>query len=414
MKRVYLKPRFISVWTEPEIPNPKSEAPKSEGNPKSEIRNPKSPSGPSLSAVAARHGSACGLSIKCRAHARRLCDLGPRISNFGLRISFGFRPSDFGFHLLLALAVALAVPALGAPANRGAAVILVVGAAGEDDFGANFARQADLWQRACAQGQCRCITLGLAPSPRSSDYDRLKETLAAQPKEGLEALWLVLIGHGTFDGKEAKFNLRGPDVSAAELAVWLRPFRRPLAVIDTASCSAPFLNLLSATNRVIITATRSGHEQNYARFGQYLAESLTDPAADLDKDGQVSLLEAFLTASHHAAEFYKLQGRLLTEHALLDDNGDGLGTPADWFRGLRAVKKPKDNAGLDGLVAQRFCLVPSESERKLTPEQRARRDTLERAVLLHREKKGQMNEQDYYRQLEQLLLPLARFYQDKE
>ncbi|MGA2659581.1 MAG: hypothetical protein ABSH34_18910 [Verrucomicrobiota bacterium] len=312
------------------------------------------------------------------------------------------------------MAVALAVPALGAPANRGAAVILVVGAAGEDDFGANFARQADLWQRACAQGQCRCITLGLAPSPRSSDYDRLKETLAAQPKEGLEALWLVLIGHGTFDGKEAKFNLRGPDVSAAELAVWLRPFRRPLAVIDTASCSAPFLNLLSATNRVIITATRSGHEQNYARFGQYLAESLTDPAADLDKDGQVSLLEAFLTASHHAAEFYKLQGRLLTEHALLDDNGDGLGTPADWFRGLRAVKKPKDNAGLDGLVAQRFCLVPSESERKLTPEQRARRDTLERAVLLHREKKGQMNEQDYYRQLEQLLLPLARFYQDKE
>ena len=154
-------------------------------------------------------------------------------------------------------------------------------------------------------------------------------------------MWLVLIGHGTFDGKEARFNLRGPDVSADELALWLKPFRRPLAVIDTASCSAPFLNLLSATNRVIITATRSGNEQNFTRFGQYLAQALTDPEANLDKDGQVSLLEAFLTASHQAAEFYKLQGRLVTEHALLDDNGDGLGTPADWFRGLRAIKRPK-------------------------------------------------------------------------
>jgi hypothetical protein len=323
----------------------------------------------------------------------------PRTSAFLPRISALF------------LLLPLLSSAQGAAADR-ATVILVVGAAGGDEFGASFRRQADLWERACAQGQCRCITLGLAPAARPSDYDRLKETLGAQPKEGLEPLWLVLIGHGTFDGKEAKFNLRGPDVSAAELAVWLKPFRRPLAVINTASCSAPFLNLLSATNRVVITATRSGYEQNYTRFGQYLAEALADPGADLDKDGQVSLLEAFLTASHQAAEFYKVQGRLVTEHALLDDNGDGLGTPADWFRGLRAIKKPKDNAGLDGLLAQQFCLVPSQSERKLTPEQRSRRDTLERAVLLHREKKGQMSEEDYYRQLEQLLLPLARFYQE--
>jgi len=314
--------------------------------------------------------------------------------------------------LVLALVLISSFAALGSPAARGT-VILVVGAAGEDEFGASFRRQADLWEKACTLGECRCIALGLAPASQPTDYDRLKETLAVEPKEGLEPLWLVLIGHGTFDGKEARFNLRGPDVSATELALWLKPFRRPLAVINTASCSAPFLNALSATNRVVITATRSGHEQNYTRFGQYLAEALTDPGADLDKDGQVSLLEAFLTASHRTAEFYKVQGRLVTEHALLDDNGDGLGTPADWFRGLRAVKKPKDNAGLDGLVAQQFCLVPSPSERQLTPEQRSRRDALERAVLLLRQQKGQMKEEDYYRQLEQLLLALARFYEDK-
>jgi hypothetical protein len=388
--------------------------------------------------------SACCLNTQCRADVRKLCDLALRIlaalSRRRSGSDFRFRISPSALLLALAvlpLAVASPLPLLAAAADSAAVslhapgsalsrsdtlaasaargtVILVVGAAGEDQFGASFARQADLWQRACAQGGCCCTTIGLAPSPRPGDYDRLKETLAAQPTEGLEPLWLVLIGHGTFDGKEAKFNLRGPDVSAAELALWLKPFRRPLAVIDTASCSAPFLNLLSATNRVVITATRSGFEQNYTRFGQFLAQALTDPAADLDKDGQVSLLEAFLTASHQTAEFYKLQGRLVTEHALVDDNGDGLGTPADWFRGLRAVRKPKDNAGLDGLLAQRFCLVPSQSERKLTPEQRSRRDILEHAVLLLREKKGQMNEPDYYRQLENLLLPLARFYEDNE
>ena len=137
----------------------------------------------------------------------------------------------------------------------------------------------------------------------------------------------MVIGHGTFDGKEAKFNLRGPDLSAADLAEWLKPFRRPVAVINCASASSPFINKLSATNRVIIAATRSGYEQNYARFGEYISSAVADPQADLDKDGQTSLLEAFLMASRRVAEFYNTEGRLATEHALLDDNGDGLGTP---------------------------------------------------------------------------------------
>src|SRR5262249_17305790 len=186
---------------------------------------------------------------------------------------------------------------------------------------------------------------------------------------------------------------------------------RPLAVVNTASASAPFLNKLCGTNRIIITATRSGYEQNFARFGQYFAEAITNAAADLDKDGQISLLEAFLMASRQVVEFYKMEGRLATEHALLDDNGDGLGTPADWFRGLRAVKKPKDSAAVDGLLAQQFHLIRSDTEANLTAEQRSRRGALERAVLLYREKKGQLPEEQYYRELEKLLLDLARFYQ---
>ena len=93
-----------------------------------------------------------------------------------------------------------------------------------------------------------------------------------------------------------------------------------------------------AQNRVVVTATRSGDEQNFARFGQYLAEAIADPRADLDKDGQVSLLEAFLTASSRVDEYYRTRSQLATEHALLDDNGDRLGTPADWFRGVRATE----------------------------------------------------------------------------
>jgi hypothetical protein len=289
-------------------------------------------------------------------------------------------------------------------------VVLIVGAPGEAEYGSNFLHQAELWEKACAQGECTHVAIGLGPAARTNDYELLKQTLDAEPKDGAGPLWLVFIGHGTFDGKEARFNLRGPDVCASELALWFKPFHRPLAVINTASSSAPFLNLLSATNRVIITATRSGSERNFTRFGQYFAEALTNPEADLDKDGQISLLEAFLTASRQAADFYKIEGRIVTEHALLDDNGDGLGTPADWFTGLRATKRAKDKAALDGLLANQFHLGLSDEERKWTPNQRARRDSLERAVLLQREKRAQMNEEEYYRQLERLLLELARLY----
>ena len=289
-------------------------------------------------------------------------------------------------------------------------LILVIGAAGEAEFGSNFLQQATLWQKAASQGNCSQITIGLNDPGQTNDYDLLKQTLTAEPKESLSPLWLVLLGHGSFDGKEARFNLRGPDVSATELSLWLKPFKRSLIVINTSSSSAPFLTRLSATNRVVITATRSGHEQNVTRFGKYFTEAITDPASDLDKDGSISVLEAFLMASRQTAAFYKSEGRLASEHALLDDNGDGLGTQADWFQGLRAIKKPKDAAAVDGLLAQQMHLVGSDSDQGLTPEQIARRDALERAVLLYREKKDKVPEDEYYRELEKLLLEVAKFY----
>jgi hypothetical protein len=287
-------------------------------------------------------------------------------------------------------------------------LIVVVGAAGEEEYGSNFVHSAELWEQAGKTGGADVTVIGIEPTNATTDFERLKQALAAEPKESVEELWLVLLGHGTFDGKVANFNLRGPDFSADDLASWLQPFKRPLAVIDCSSCSAPFLPKLSAPGRVIVTATRSGSEENYTRFGQYISEAMVDPASDLDKDGQTSLLEAFLAASRRVQEFYKGEGRLATEHALLDDNGDGLGTPADWFRGIRAVKRARDGAPLDGTRANQFYLVRSAAEQKIPPALRERRNELELAVEKLRDQKAKMNEDDYYQQLEPIMVELAK------
>ena len=295
--------------------------------------------------------------------------------------------------------------------GQAATVIVVAGAPGEGEFAADFAQQSEAWAKVSREAGAKLVTIGPGDTAgAATDRDRLQQALAAEPPAGNAELWVVLIGHGTYDGKEAKLNLRGPDVSATELAAWLKPIQRPLAVIDTTSSSAPFLNKLSAPGRVVISATRSGNEQNYARFGKYLAEALPDPKSDLDKDGQISLLESFLSASHRTEEFYKTEGRLATEHALIDDNGDGMGTPSDWFRGVLATKRARDGAALDGTRAHLFHLVRSSAEQQLSPETRARRDKLELQIAELRARKAKLNEEKYYQELEKLLLELAAVY----
>jgi hypothetical protein len=316
---------------------------------------------------------------------------------------------------LIAVAWAWAWVALGngtdgTNATNQPTVLVAVGAAGEEEFGKEFANWAEVWRKASDQGGAKPVAVGLVPTNATTDLSVLKQALASEPTNSTAELWLVLIGHGTFDGKEAKFNLRGPDLSATELAEWLKPFRRPVIVINCASSSSPFLNQLSAPERIIVTATRSGYEDNFARFGKFMAEAIADPAADLDKDGQTSLLEAFLMASRRVKEFYEADGRLVTEHALLDDNGDGLGTPADFFRGVRAVKKPAEGGSVDGVRANQIQLVRSPQEQQMSPEVRARRDELELAVMRLRDAKATFGEDQYYQRLENLMLELAKVY----
>jgi hypothetical protein len=312
--------------------------------------------------------------------------------------------------LLSALFFSVVLTARGDASSNQTSVIIVVGAAGEQEFGKEFADWAGLWAKACDAGGAKHTTFGLRPAEDETDLSKLKQAIVSEPTNSIAELWLVLIGHGTFDGKEAKFNLRGPDLSATELGEWLKPFRRPVIVINCASSSSPFINKLSSPGRLIVTATRSGYEENYARFGKYIATAITDPTADLDKDGQTSLLEAFIMASRQAGDFYAAGGRLVTEHALLDDNGDGLGTPADFFRGVHAVKKPASGGSVDGLRAHQIHLVRSELEQQMSPEVRARRDELELALAKLRDLKASLPVDEYYHRLESLMQTLAELY----
>lgn len=296
-------------------------------------------------------------------------------------------------------------------------MLVVVGAPGEDIYEAIFAENARLWREAAMKGGAEVSIVGnekIAGPDSDADKKALQTSVEAFKATTSAPAWIVLIGHGTDNGKEAKFNLRGPDVSAAELAEWLKPAQRPLIIVNTASASGAFIKPLSATNRIVVTATRSGGEINYAHFGEYLAQSIGSPDADLDKDEQTSLLEAFLMASRRVSDFYKDEGRLATEHALVDDNGDGLGTPADWFKGVRAVKKPEKGQSADGRRAHQAHLISNSSDQNLSAEQRAKRDELELAIGALRDRKEKMNSAAYYRELEGLLLEMARLYQQSE
>lgn len=291
-----------------------------------------------------------------------------------------------------------------------ATLIVVTGIAGAPEYEAIFAQRSARWRQAGKTANAIVHSIGEEEPNEQSDKERLRSLLEIEAQKKERTLWIVLNGHGTFDGKKGKFNLRGRDVSAKELAKWLETCQRPLAVVNGFSASAPFIQALSRTNRVILSATKSGYEMNYSRFGGYFSESIDNPEADLDKDGQVSLLEAFLTATHNTEEFYSLNGRLASEHALLEDTGDQRGTEADWYQGVRAVKKTKDNTTPDGRRAHQFHLIQSEFERRLPKELRKQRDSLEFKLLELRDRKASFKESEYYKKLEAILLQLSEFY----
>ncbi len=296
-------------------------------------------------------------------------------------------------------------------------LIVVVGAGGNPQYEISFYQWSERWEAAAKQARVPVTVIGRHRGEAKievTDYERLRTAIEQTVESSSGELWIVLIGHGTFDRRVAKFNLRGPDVSADELKLWLNPVKRPTAVINCSSANGPFIPLLSGPNRIVITATKSGTEVNFTRFGDHLSQAISDPAADLDKDNQTSLWEAFLMASRRTAEYYDTDGRLATEHALLDDDGDGQGVRADQFRGLAAIAKPTGDHVLDGRKAHQWHLVPNETEAKLPPEARAKRNNLELAIEQLRDYKDDLARDEYLSQLERLLVDLAELNEQLE
>jgi hypothetical protein len=299
-------------------------------------------------------------------------------------------------------------------------VLLILGASGTPEYESDFLKCEKLWRDLATTSGARYHVIGLdeskqqTPPTRNSavnDLAALQQKIEGMSGGGDNPLWIVLIGHGTYTRGVAKFNLRGPDVSAEELKSQLDKVTRPTIVLNFSSSSGPFINAISGENRVVVTATKSGEEQNYSRFGGFFTESILDPTADLDHDDQVSVLEAFLAASARTRAYYDSENRIMTEHALLDDNGDQLGTPSNFFRGIRATKKTKAGTIPDGRRSSRQTLSKPQDSLTLSPAQRAERDRYEIALDEITQRRELLSEQEYLEELEAVLVPLSTIYE---
>jgi len=216
-----------------------------------------------------------------------------------------------------------------------------------------------------------------------------------------DAVYVVLIGHGSYDGKTAKFNLPGPDMSAADFNTQFRKLpTKQIVFVDTTSASGPFVNELSGPGRVVIAATRNGSENFSTLFGGYFVDALTGDEADADKNRRVTMLEAFQFAKAAVQRAYDKEGLLSTEHAVLDDNGD------------RAGSTDPSTAGPDGKVASLLAIGSAADAASLPTDPKLRALVLEQRDMEHRVEslrllKESMDPAKYQSELEKLVTDLA-------
>lgn len=292
-------------------------------------------------------------------------------------------------------------------AGDGRAMLIVVSESGTATYDQEFRRQAKAWQELAARAKMDVSTVGLEKESTEGDRPAVEKAITALAKDGGD-LWLVWIGHGSYDGRTANFNLRGPDIDSTAVGELLKPFTRRLVILNLFSASNPFLAALSGKDRVIISSTRSGGERNYTRFGEKFADALKGTDADLDLDGSLSLLEAAFRAAAGTRAFYEDAQRVVQEHAVIDDNGDGRGTPVEEFKGLRAEAVGK-SASPDGVIAREIYFLTSSGD-SLSPQAKEERAKLELAIDALRKRKAALPEKEYYGLLEKLMLEMAEIY----
>ena len=333
-----------------------------------------------------------------------------------MRVSWRARVRRNAVILSLGLCWPAATPSLAQGSGRVRALI-VTGVAGEPQLGDAFHKQAttmiDALTTRFAVPASDIVYLAETPSrdaariKAASTKQNIERELAAlgeRSKTG-DVLFVMLIGHGSGDDATTRFNVTGPDITAADFARVLDGIGGPtIAVVNAASASGGFVGTLSAPNRVIATATKSGMERNQTRFASYFVQAYAADGADADKDGRVSVLEAYEYARREVVRAYEAENHLLTEHAQLDDNGDRKGTAA-----------PDAKSG-DGMLARRVFLggtagsvaaaARSSSDPRVAALEREK-DAIETRIDSLRRQKATMDSTAYEKALEDLLVQLA-------
>ncbi len=281
--------------------------------------------------------------------------------------------------------------------------LIIRGLAGMPEYEESFSGwTSELERMLSAQPDNRVTVLDGSTQRREEILGTVSEVLSLLSPQG--DLWILLVGHGSYDGRDYKFNITGPDITGDDLAKMLdRGGDGRTFLIAGTSASGILIPKLSGENRVIVTATKNQFERQPPLFLSFLVEAGTSAEADRDKNGKVSLLEAFLFSRRRVEDWFQEKGRLQTEHALLDDSSR-----------VRLGAEEKDvtdqlRAGT-GLLAGIAYLSGPREEVLAGPKPRAlvqRRSQLEREIDDLKLHKGEFTEEDYYERLQVLLVELA-------
>jgi len=292
-----------------------------------------------------------------------------------------------GAEALAPLACILFLVTAGQSAFGATYFLTVAGLGGEQDYEQRFqmlATDTDKLLRD-SPGTDKVVETLKGPDATRPKLEAALGKIAAQAKP-TDTFVLMLIGHGTFDGAEYKLNLPGPDISAPELAVLLNriPASRQL-IVNMTSASGGAVDTLKKEGRVIITATKSGTERNATVFARFWVEALRDPAADTDKNGTITALEAFKYAQAKTVAFFADSKHLATEHAQLADEA---------------------RAATFTLV--RFGSAAAETTDPAKRQLVAAKEEIENKIDALKYEKDLMDAEDYRRQLTALLIQLAK------
>jgi hypothetical protein len=306
--------------------------------------------------------------------------------------------------IALALVVVVLAAANAAAENRWA--IIVSGASGGD----KYAEQMNTWRNDLQAALVnryqfkkefvKVFVDETAASGEKGTAENVKKFFAEVKKGSAkdDFMLVILLGHGTFDGDVAKFNLVGPDMTAKDWSDALTGVQGHVTLVNTTEASFPFLETLTTKGRVVITATDSAAQKYATVFPEYFIKAMNEASTDLDKNGRTSIYEVFAAASAAVKQHYEQRGQLTTERALIDDNGDGKGREAS-------------AEGPDGGIA-RIAYLDSEIVTATgNPELAAlikRRQGLEQQAEEHKQLKGVMPDAEWNAQFEKLMLELAQ------